>query len=236
MGLKRFETIHRLFTVSPLSVNEPCVTFSINDPPKNAPIPKRKLIARGARFTGNLPPGHWEKVKPLASHIRETCQRVYTPGTHVTIDEVMLTYRGRSGNTTKLKNKPIREGFKNWVLINHGYIWRWEWHSIKNGSEGAREPLNPRILNALPETQRIIMRLALALPANSLDYILYLDNLFSSLLLAKALKKVFISITGTIRKNIKSIPKWLLALKEKNKELIWNSALSEIIKGVFIFL
>src|SRR5450755_1617762 len=82
----------------------------------------------------------------------------------------------------------------------------------------------------------MIMRLTLALPANSLNYIFYLDNLFSSLPLAKALKKAFIGMTGTTRKNTKGTPKWLLALKEKNKELVWNSALGEIIEGVLIFL
>jgi hypothetical protein len=51
------------------------------------------------------------------------------------------------------------------------------------------------------------MKLALALPADSLDYILYLDNLFSSLPLAKALKEAFIDITNTTRKNTKSTPK-----------------------------
>jgi hypothetical protein len=132
---------------------------------------------------------------------------VYTPKTHVTIDETILAYRGRSGDTTKLKNKPIKKGFKNWVLTDHGYIWRWEWHSIKNGSEGARKPLDPRIPEALPKTQRMIIRLALALPTDSLDYILYLDNLFSSLPLAKALKETSISMTGTTRKNTKGTPK-----------------------------
>jgi hypothetical protein len=121
-------------------------------------------------------------------------------------------------------------------LINHGYIWRWEWYSIKNDSKSARKLLNFRISEALPETQRMIIRLTFALFADSLNYILYLNNLFSSLLLAKALKEIFIDMTGTIRKNIKGIPKWLLILKEKNKELIWNSVLSEIIKRILIFL
>jgi hypothetical protein len=58
MGLKRFETIYKLFTALPLSVNEPYVTPSINDPPRDAPILKRKLTARGARPTGGLPPVH----------------------------------------------------------------------------------------------------------------------------------------------------------------------------------
>jgi hypothetical protein len=82
----------------------------------------------------------------------------------------------------------------------------------------------------------MIIRLVFILSADSLDYILYLDNLFSSLLLAKILKKAFIDITGITRKNIKGTLKWLLILKKKNKELVWNSALGEIIEGIFIFL
>jgi hypothetical protein len=241
MGLKRFETIHRLFTASPMSVNGPCVSLSTNDPPRCAPTPKRKPTARcqgapPANGKRSLPASYWEKVKPLASHIRETCQRMYTPGTHVTIDEIMLAFRERSHNTTKLKNKPIGEGFKNWVLADHEYVWKWEWHSMKYGSESAREPLNSRIPKELPETQRIIMRLALALPADSLNYILYLDNLFTSLPLAKALKEASIGMTGTTRKNTKETPPWLLELKQKNKELVWNSALDKIVKGILIFL
>jgi hypothetical protein len=58
MGLKRFETIYKLFTISPSSVNEPYVTSNINNPPRGAPTLKRKLTARGARPTGGLPPNH----------------------------------------------------------------------------------------------------------------------------------------------------------------------------------
>jgi hypothetical protein len=237
MSLKRFETIHRLFIASPSLLNGPAATPSTNDPPKCPPTPKQKPTARGApRDTGGLLPGHWARIEPLASHIRETCMRCYTPGTHVIIDEVMLAFRGRSHDIIKLKNKPIGEGFKNWVLADHGYVWCWEWYSVKHGSEGAREPLDSRILAELPETQRMIMRLALRLLVDSLDYILYLDNLFTSLPLAKALKEASIGVTGITRKNTKGTPQWLLKLKEKNKELVWNSALGEVIDGVLIFL
>jgi hypothetical protein len=82
----------------------------------------------------------------------------------------------------------------------------------------------------------MIMKLALSVPADSLDFILYLDNLFTSLPLAKALKKAFIDMTVTIRKNTKGTPSWLLILKEKNRELIWNSALDKVIEGVLVFL
>jgi hypothetical protein len=82
----------------------------------------------------------------------------------------------------------------------------------------------------------MIMRLTLTLPVSTHDFILYLNNLFTSLPLAKALKKASINITGTTRKNTKGTPQWLLKLKEKNKELVWNSALGEVLNKVFIFL
>jgi hypothetical protein len=143
MGLKRFESIHKLFTASSNSVFDP-----LKDPPlaKHKPTSRRK--PKGAPL--NSPPntagallnesdeffeapsvpsvgqwGHWQKIEPLANHIRETCQRVYTPGTHTTIDEIMLAFRGRSKDTTKLPNKPISKGFKNWVLAEHRYVWNW---------------------------------------------------------------------------------------------------------------
>jgi hypothetical protein len=237
MGLKRFQFIYKLFTASLISINEPCY-----DLPRCAFTSKNKLTARGAYFAadiidkGGLPPDYWAKVESLATHIRETCKRVYILGTHITIDEIMLAFRGRSKDTIKFKNKLISEDFKNWVLAEHGYIWNWEWHLVNKGSEGARESFDSRILEELPETQRIIMRLAFILPVSTYDFILYLDNLFTSLLLAKALKKASIGIIGTTRKNTKGISPWLFKLKEKNKELVWNSALGEVIDGVLIFL
>jgi len=125
IGLKRFEIIYRVFTTSPLLVNE----GYINDPPRCAPTPKWKLIARDARPSINISSeedlleGYWVKVESLASYIRETCQRMYTPGTYMIIDEVILAFRGRFKDIIKFKNKLISEDFKNWVLAEYDYVW-----------------------------------------------------------------------------------------------------------------
>ena len=47
----------------------------------------------------------------------------------------MIAFRGRTVHTTKLKNKPISEGYKVWVLADHGYTWTWRWHSNQLGTE-----------------------------------------------------------------------------------------------------
>lgn len=121
ISLKRFQALFKLFTVSPHSADND------NEIPRAPPTPYYKSKARRKRVSEG-PPGpaaqnYWWKVKPLATHIRKTCMRVYISSTHVTIDEVMLAFRGRFKDTTKLKSKPIKEGYKNWVLADHGYVW-----------------------------------------------------------------------------------------------------------------
>ena len=54
--------------------------------------------------------------------------------------------------------------------------------------------------------------------------------------LLKALKELPIDTTGTTRKNPISIPASLLKFKQNNTELVWNSALNQVINRVNIFL
>jgi hypothetical protein len=41
----------------------------------------------------------------------------------------MLPFSGRFEDTVKIKNKPIKESFKVWVLADYGYIYIWLWFS-----------------------------------------------------------------------------------------------------------
>jgi hypothetical protein len=136
MSLRRFQLLFRMFTVSPNS-NE--VAEAPRNRHKSSRVWKRSIkeadadvrreaeglssAGNGQLMAGELP--FWNKMEPLASHIRDTSKRVYTPGSYVTIDEAMLAFRGRTVHTTKLKNKPIKEGYKNWLLAEHGYVWNW---------------------------------------------------------------------------------------------------------------
>jgi hypothetical protein len=87
---------------------------------------------------------------------------------------------------------------------------------VKYGSESARELLNFRIFEEFPEIQRIIMKFIFVLSADSLNYIFYLDNLFTFLPLAKALKEISINIIKITRKNIKNTYALIITyIKEK---------------------
>ena len=47
----------------------------------------------------------------------------------------MIPYRERTKHKVKLPNKPIKKGYKVWVLGDGGYIYNWLWHSRINGPE-----------------------------------------------------------------------------------------------------
>ena len=67
------------------------------------------------------------KVRPLFDAFRRAnrllCMR---PGTHVTIDEMMQRFKGKSKETYRMRGKPIREGYKYFSLCDaeSKFIWR----------------------------------------------------------------------------------------------------------------
>ena len=69
--------------------------------------------------------GVWyEKIKPLVDHMREKSQDlIFVLGTFLALDEMMIRFMGRSKETHRMKNKPIKEGFKFFVLaITTGFV------------------------------------------------------------------------------------------------------------------
>ena len=96
LSLERFQQIHRYFTLRDRSV-----------------LPRED----GESFA-------W-LVEPVETIIRQNCSANWLPSSHLAIDEAMISYQGRSIHTVKLKNKPISEGYKVWVLGDSGYVYNW---------------------------------------------------------------------------------------------------------------
>jgi hypothetical protein len=63
-----------------------------------------------------------------------------------------------------------------------------------------------------------------------------LDNLFLNINVSQALLALRICCTGTTRKNAQGIPEWVIKLKQRNRGLIWNSTLAEIVDSTLYFL
>ena len=47
----------------------------------------------------------------------------------------MIPYRDRTKYKVKLSNKPIKKGYKVWILGDSDYVYDWLWHSRIDGPE-----------------------------------------------------------------------------------------------------
>jgi Transposase IS4 len=217
LSMKRFQQIHRYFTIRD--------EFSF-------PCRSDETFAY--------------KLDPLATQIRQNCRANWSPSSHLTVDESMAAYRGRTYHKTKLKNKPISEGYKMWVLGDNGYVFDWLWHSQEEGPEDIpkRGLIVPRKRSDRTEPIRLAPTFAVPIKlAQNLResqpqrvFCLYLDNLFLNVEVAQALLALNICVTGITRKNAKGIPQWLIQLKTNNDCLVWNSTFAQVVENTQCFL
>ena len=68
------------------------------------------------------------KLEPLASQLQERFRQFFIPSTKVAIDEMMIWFCGRSAHTVKMKNKPIKQGYKVFALCSRGYTYAFLWY------------------------------------------------------------------------------------------------------------
>jgi hypothetical protein len=62
------------------------------------------------------------KLDPLSNLLRMKFKAYVILSQNVSFDEMMVPFAGRSKHTLKIKNKPVKEGFKIWALCDHGYL------------------------------------------------------------------------------------------------------------------
>jgi Transposase IS4 len=220
ISLIRYQQIHRYFTLRDRAVS-----------------PKQE----GETFA-------WQ-VEPVASIVKSNCKALWSPCSHLAVDEAMIAYKGRTHHKVKLPNKPIKKGYKVWVLGDSGYVYDWLWHSHVEGPEDIPskgldvdrvESTDLSVLTTvhLTPTFALILRLAqrLRLIHPTRVFCFFLDNLFLNINVSQALLALRICCTGTTRKNAQGIPDWLIKLKQHNRGLVWNSMLAEVVDSTPCFL
>ena len=77
------------------------------------------------------------KVRPFYDLIVQRCFK-YRPNTvDLSVDESMLPYFGRNGSKQRIQNKPVRSGYKMWVLAeSNRYIINFDpYQGAKNGKK-----------------------------------------------------------------------------------------------------
>ncbi|RKK78108.1 hypothetical protein BFJ71_g16590 [Fusarium oxysporum] len=150
----------------------------------------------------------------------------------------MVPFTGRSKDTTLVKNKPTPVGFKIWVIAQNGFFIRWLWHvkaspytavivelpkkkPAAKPQQGKKRKGRPKETVALSNTAGVVIHLVNMLPKQT--YHVFMDNLFSSPNLFRALREAGHGATGTARPNC-GITKELKLAKGKDKvaQIAWE--------------
>lgn len=95
----------------------------------------------------------------------------------------MIRFCGRSAHTVKMKNKPIKQGYKVFALCSHGYTYAFLWYSLSHGTANLVK------LDHLIPTASAVYQLARLLPEKHC-WNLVLDNYFTSIPLFEQLGKI----------------------------------------------
>lgn len=129
------------------------------------------------------------KIRPLLEKLNIALQQFGIFSENLTIDERMVRYFGRHGCKMYMKNKPVKFGYKLWMLTSYnGYPFNII--PYQGAEEKCKEPLSQRVVETLltvvkyPKFHRI-----------------YMDNFFTSHGLMVRLQQKGFCATGTVRDN-----------------------------------
>jgi len=144
-------------------------------------------------------PDKYKKVRMLIKHMQEKFSEMFIPEQNLSHDEAMIKYFGKHGLKQAIRNKPIRFGFKAWVLTTvSGYVVTFdlyqgkgvgEYHAENVEAVGAAGATLLDLVDLIPEDKRY------------LAYHFFGDNFFSSMKLIDELSASGYFYTGTIRKD-----------------------------------
>ena len=186
----------------------------------------------------------WWKIEPIASEIRSNCRKNLSPPSWLAVDEIMVPFTGRSVHTIKIKNKPVKEGYKMWLLGFKGYVWDFIFHSAIHGPEESKksglkaQQISPLKPVSLAPTYQVPLLLCQHLHELHPDrkFLVFLDNLFLNVNLAHALLAINIACMGTTRKNATGVPEAITKAKEENRLLVWNSIIAVVVDFCLCFV
>ena len=151
--------------------------------------PEEEELANGDRL---------RKLRPYLDHLKTNCLTYYQPLQCLSVDERMVKSKSRSHMVQYMRNKPVKWGFKLWVLADtSGYTINF---NVCTGKEQSTDHgLTFKVVVDLIEFQ---------------GYEVYTDNYYSSPSLFKELLDVGVRATGTLRTNRTGVPSSNVSLKQ----------------------
>ena len=137
------------------------------------------------------------KVRPLFDAINKQCKENYKPTQHVSVDESMVPYFGRHGAKQYIHGKPIKFGYKLWVMSNPlGYCIQFRPYLGKDTQLSEYGDIGLGLGAA------VVATLVQSLPPqeeSGSNYHVVMDNFFTSPGLLRHLREKAIAATGTVR-------------------------------------
>ena len=161
------------------------------------------------------------KVRPLLEAIIKTTQASYILHQDVSVDEAMVLFKGRSTLKQYMPMKPTKRGFKCWCLCDARNGLMYNVDVYQGAGEGSgTDGLGAAVVKRMLE------------PVYDRNHYVYVDNFFSSIALAKALRDRKRYTTGTIRTNRSGWPSSLKDIKGMAKAMQRGESKSIMVDGV----
>ena len=133
------------------------------------------------------------KVQEVYNLLNKSLQQFGMFHANLSVDESMVPYRGRNSMKMYIKGKPIRFGYKLWMLAGaDGYPYKLIIYQGKE-SQQTTEPLGTRVVKSLLQVVEDI--------STPSDHYLFMDNFFTSYQLLSELRLMQFKATGTVRPN-----------------------------------
>jgi hypothetical protein len=88
------------------------------------------------------------KLRPLLSHLNKVFKEAFNPSRFLSIDESMVAFKGRSSLKQYMPLKPIKRGFKVFVICWSvtGYMLNFQVYEGKPTNSQESSPLDERIV------------------------------------------------------------------------------------------
>ena len=154
--------------------------------------------------------------------------KLRTPSSYIAINECIIKETGRIYHSTQAPGKLISEGYKLFAIGDEGYLYNFSQYSPVQGLEGRLK------VKGLVDILAIVYKLATnILPTNS---ILFIDNYFTELKLARNLKAKRIAVCGTMKPNRPDLLELLVEMKKLFLKDIPYGGLTIVVQDDILFV
>ena len=134
-------------------------------------------------------------LQPFINPLIQSFQQMFIPQQQLSIDEAMISFKGRLSFLQYLSKKPKKWEIKARALADSkmGYVWNWKLYTGKEDEAGS-EPLGEQVVTGL------------LTGLEHKGYHLYFDNFYTSPSLCKHLRTMGFGCCGIVRLDRRNIP------------------------------